>query len=138
MLAWLTFISATLAAAFGGRRAAQGWLYDRMDRRAARRSELAGWSRRGADTWTVHLAGPGSDPDASVTVVTPSPEQAARLRRYLEDHEYLSRNPTPAELQALDAAASGEAPLVRRRRIWRPRLRPSPRSGRAPAARRPG
>jgi hypothetical protein len=71
----------------------------------------------------VHLAGPGSDPDASVTVVTPSPEQAARLRRYLEDHEYLSRNPTPAELETLDAAARGDAaPAIRLRRAWRPRL----------------
>jgi hypothetical protein len=33
MLEWLTFISATLAAAFGGRRAVQGWLYDQVDRR---------------------------------------------------------------------------------------------------------
>jgi hypothetical protein len=76
-----------------------------MDRREARRADLAGWSAGGVDTWTVHLAGPDSDPGATVTLVTSSPDQAARLRRYLEEHEYLSRNPTPAELAALDAAA---------------------------------
>jgi len=27
------------------------------------------------------------------------------LRRYLEDHEHLSRNPTPAELETLETAA---------------------------------
>jgi hypothetical protein len=90
-----------------------------MDRREARRAELAGWSRGGVDTWTVHLAGPDSAPDATVTLVTPSPDQADRLRRYLEDHEYLSRNPTAAELEALDAAARGDtAPVLRRRRLW--------------------
>ena len=73
LLEWLIFVSATLGTAFGGRRAVQGWLYDRMDRRAARRSELAGWSRGGVDTRTVRLAGPGSDPDALVTLVTSSP-----------------------------------------------------------------
>jgi acylphosphatase len=119
MLEWLIFVSATLGTAFGGRRAVQGWLYDRAARREARRADLAGWSAGGVDTWTVHLAGPDTDPAAVVTLVTSSPEQAARLRRYLEEHEYLSRNPTPAELEALDAAARGDtAPVPRRRRLW--------------------
>jgi len=121
MLPWLTFISATLAAVFGGRRAVQGWLYDRMDRREAKRAELAGWSRGGIDTWTVHLAGPGSDPNATVTLVTSSPDQAARLRRYLEGHEFLSRNPTSAELEVLDAASRNGGEFVLGR-AWRPRL----------------
>jgi len=117
MLPWLTFISATLAAAFGGRRAVQGWLYDRTDRREARRADLAGWSRGGVDTWRVHLGGPDSDPGATVTLVTSGPEQAARLRRYLEEHDCLSRNPTSAELEVLDAVSQdgGElAPVLRR------------------------
>jgi hypothetical protein len=119
MLEWLIFVSATLGTAFGGRRAVQGWLYDRMDRRAARRSELAGWSRGGVDTWTVRLAGPGSDPGALVTLVRVIARPGRPLRRYLEDHEYLSRNPTPAELEAPDAAARGDtAPVLRRRRLW--------------------
>jgi hypothetical protein len=123
MLEWLTFISATLAAAFQGRRAVQGWLYDRLGRRAARRAELAGWSRGGVDTWTVHLAGPDSDPGATVTLVTSSPEQAARLRRYLEKHQYLSRNPSPAELETLDAASrDGDGLALRLRRARWPRL----------------
>src|SRR5260370_4363687 len=63
LLQWLTFVSATLAAAFQGRRAVQGWLYTRMDRRAARRSELAGWSRGGVGTWSVRPADPpGAQP----------------------------------------------------------------------------
>jgi hypothetical protein len=122
MLEWLIFVSATLGTAFGGRRAVQGWVYDRMDRREARRAELAGWSRGGVDTWTVHLAGPDSAPDATVTLVTPSPDQADRLRRYLEEHEYLSRSPTPAELAALDAAARAGGQVALRPRAWRPRL----------------
>jgi hypothetical protein len=123
MLLWLTFISATLAATFGGRRAVQGWLYDRADRREARRADLAGWSRGGVDTWTVRLAGPGSDPAATVAVVTRSPEQAGRLRRYLEEHEHLSRNPAPAELEVLDAASrNGGEIALRPRRAWLPRL----------------
>ena len=90
MLPWLTFISATLAAALAGRRAVQGWLYD---------------------------------PAATVTLVTSSPDQAARLRRYLEDHECLSRNPSPAELEALDAASRNGGEFVSvPRRAWRPRL----------------
>lgn len=100
-----------------------------MDRRAARRAELAGWSRGGVDTWTVHLAEPGSTPDATVTLMVctrdgqPSPDQADRLRRYLQEHEYLSRNPTPAELEALDAADRSDGELaLRPRRAWRPRL----------------
>jgi hypothetical protein len=84
---------------------------------------LAGWSSSGVDTWTVHLAGPDSDPDATVTLVTSSPDQAARLRRYLEEHEYLSRNPSPAELEALNAASrSGGELALRPRRAWHPRL----------------
>ena len=106
-----------------GDAAVQGWLYDRAARREARRADLAGWSRGGVDTWRVHLAGPDSDPGATVTLVTSAPEQAARLRRYVEEHDYVSRNPTSAELQALDAVSrnGGElAPVPRRAR--RPRL----------------
>ncbi len=123
MLEWLIFLSATLGTALQGRRAVQDWLYDRTARREARRADLSGWSRGGVDTWTVHLAGPDSAPDATVTLVTSSPDQAARLRRYLEEHEYLSRDPTPAELKALDAASrnSGELAL-RPRRAWLLRL----------------
>src|SRR6266498_3070746 len=92
MLAWLTFISATLAATFQGRRAVQGWLYDQLDRREARRADLAGWSRGGVDTWSVRIAEPGSpaktdapEHAAAVTVTVcdkhgqPSPLQADRL-----------------------------------------------------------
>lgn len=123
MLEWLTFISATAAAVFQGRRAVQGWLYDRAARREARRSDLSGWSSTGVDAWMVHLAGPDSDPDATVTLVTRSPDQAGRLRRYLEEHESLSRNPSPAELEALDAASRNGGEVVpMARRAWRLRL----------------
>lgn len=117
MLAWLTFLSATLAAGLQGRRAAQGWLYDELNRREARRADRAGWSRYGVDTWTVRLVAPDDEAvldviqrPATVTVTVcdggqPSSVQADRLRRYLEEHEYLSRNPTPAELEALEQAA---------------------------------
>ncbi len=119
MLAWLTFISATLAATFQGRRAVQGWLYDQLDRREARRADLAGWSRGGVDTWSVRIAEPGCpaktdapEHAAAVTVTVcdkhgqPSPLQADRLRRYLAEHGHISRAPGPAELDTLDQAAA--------------------------------
>jgi hypothetical protein len=127
MLEWLIFVSATLGTVFQGRRAVQGWLYDRADRREARRVDRAGWSAGGVDTWTAQL-GP-CDPDApqrsatvAVTVCgkdgTPSPDQADRLRRYLEEHDRLSRNPTPGELETLTAAArdGGRLDITRARR----------------------
>jgi len=60
----------------------------------------------------------------------PSSVQADRFRRYLEEHEYLSRNPTPAELEALEQAAQagGRLAITRARRS---RLLPTGR-GRLP------
>lgn len=126
MLQWLTFISATLAAGFQGRRAVQGWLYDQRERMEARRADRAGWSRAGVNTWTVRLAEPDSGLDAAqrtgtVTLTVhdqrgrPSPDQADRLRRYLEDHEHLSRNPTTGELETLETAAQEGGKLALRR-----------------------
>jgi len=112
----------------------QGWLYAQQDRREARRADLAGWSRGGVDTWTVRLA---ADPAAgvldaperlaAVTVTVcdqhgqPSPLQADRLRRYLENHEHISRNPSPGELDTLVRAAEDGGRLAltsaRRRRL---------------------
>jgi hypothetical protein len=130
LLQWLTFASATIAAGLQGRKQFQGWLYGHADRREARRAELGGWSRGGVDTWSVRLAEP--DPAQPLTTVTiavcdhdgrPSADQAVTLRRYLEDHEYLSRNPGPAELETLERAAKdGSGPALRgarRRRIGR-------------------
>jgi hypothetical protein len=129
LLEWLTFVSATLAAVFQGRRAVQGWLYDQWDRRDARRAELAGWSRGGVDTWIVRLAdlADQSDPSVRTAVVAvticdrdgrPSPDQADRLRCYLKDHQYLSRNPTSEELEAVEQASkeSGRLAITRPRR----------------------
>jgi len=143
--AWLTFASATLAAVFQGRRAVQGWLYDQRDRRGARRADLAGWSRHGVDTWTVQLAAAAAEAGldapqcpAAITVIVcdqhghPSPVQADRLRRYLENHEHISRNPGPAELAALDQAAKGGSRLALTR-ARRRRLVPVRRSRRAPS-----
>jgi hypothetical protein len=128
VLEWLTFVSATIAAVFQGRRAVQGWLYDQQDRRELRRVQRAGWSRGGVDTWTVRPADPDpSDRPATVTIEVcdrngnPSPVQADRLRRYLQDHNHLSRNPTPAELETLEAAGRETGELAMRRpRRWRP------------------
>jgi hypothetical protein len=126
MLEWFTFASATIAAVLQGRKQFQGWLYDQADRGEARRAELGGWSRGGVDTWSVRLAEPDpAQPLATVTIAVcdhdgrPSATAADRLRRYLEDHEYLSRNPGPAEMETLDRAAKdggGLAPRVARRR----------------------
>jgi hypothetical protein len=129
MLQWLTFISATLAAGFQGRRAVQAWLYDQRERRAGRRAELAGWSQTGVDTWIVQLAAAAAPADPAQRSATgtvtdcgrdsePDQNQADRLRRYLEDHQYLSRNPTPAELETLKRAAqdSGRLTVTRARR----------------------
>jgi hypothetical protein len=130
LLQWLTFASATLAAAFSGRRAVQGWLYDQRDRMEARRVERAGWSRGGVNTWTIRAVEPDGavlDPAQQAATVTllvsdprglPSAAQAAGLRRYLEEHEHLSRNPTPAELDTLDEAAAdgGRLAITRARR----------------------
>lgn len=80
------------------------------------------------DTWAVQLAEPDGEPDpaqrpATVTVSVcdkhgrPSPDQADRLRRYLEDHQYLSRNPTAAELEALEQARDEGSRLA----LWRGR-----------------
>jgi hypothetical protein len=125
LLQWLTFISATIAAGLQGRRAVQGWLYDQRDRRETRRVDRAGWSSTGVDTWIVRLAETDGDPDTSqrATTVTlticdrrgPSADQADRLRRYLEDHECLSRNPTPSELETLDQARDEAGKLAIRR-----------------------
>lgn len=131
LLQWLTFISATVAAVFAGRRAVQGWLYDQRDRREARRVDRVGWSAGGVDTWTVRLAEPDAGPGIGERPVTvtltvfdrrgPSADQADRLRRYLEDHEHLSRNPTPAELETLDKARDEAGRLaIRRGRGSRP------------------
>lgn len=116
LLQWLTFASATLAAR------SQGWLYDQRDRREARRAELAGWSQTGVDTWVATLAALAGPPQRTATVTVtvcgrdgePDHDQAARLRRYLEDHAYLSRNPTPAELE--EAAKDGRRLAIRRAR----------------------
>jgi hypothetical protein len=128
MLAWLTFISATLAAGFQGRRAVQGWLYDQRDRKEARHAARAGWSAHGVNTWTVQLAEPEGQPDpfersSTVTLTVcgqrgePSPDQADRLRRYLETHTELSRNPPPDELASLaEAARVGGRLAIRRAR----------------------
>jgi hypothetical protein len=79
--------------------------------------------------WTVHLAAADSAADARSATVTltvctrdgePSPDQADRLRRYLEEHRCLSRNPSPAELETLDAAGrNGGEVAPRPRRAWR-------------------
>jgi len=45
------------------------------------------------------------------------PTRSARLRRYLEDHQYLSRNPTAAELEALEQARDEGSRLA----LWRGR-----------------
>ncbi len=68
LLGWLTFASATIAAVLQGRKAAQGWIYDRQG--------------------------------------LPSADQADRLRRYLEEYDFLSRNPTPDELDVLEKATT--------------------------------
>jgi hypothetical protein len=113
LLQWLTFVSATLAAGFGARRAVQGWLYERRGRLDARRIRMLGWSQTGVDTWIVQAEEAASLPDptertATVTVTVcdrngqPSPDQADRLRRYLNEHDCLSRNPTADELHALE------------------------------------
>lgn len=102
-LQWLTFVSATLAAGFQGRRAVRGWLYDRRDRLEARRVRMAGWSQTGVNTWFVQLDESAANPDPSLRTATvtvsvrgkdgqPSPDQADRLRRYLEDNDCLSRS----------------------------------------------
>jgi hypothetical protein len=122
VLEWLTFVSATIAAGFQGRRAVQGWLYDQRDRWELRRIQHAGWSRGGVDTWTVWLADPDrSDRPSTMTIAVcdrngnPSPDQADGLCRYLEDHGHLSRNPTPGELETLEEAAREAGGLAMRR-----------------------
>jgi hypothetical protein len=45
----------------------------------------------------------------------PCPDQADRLRRYLEDNDVLSRNPTPAEFEMLDEATSENRALAFKR-----------------------
>ena len=128
LLQWLTFASATIAAGLQGRKQFQGWLYGQAARREARRAELGGWSRGGVDTWSVRLAEPDrAQPLTTVTIAVcdhdgrPSADQAVTLRRYLEDHEYLSRNPGPAELETLERAAKDGGALAIRR-AWRSRM----------------
>jgi hypothetical protein len=130
MLEWLIFASATLGTALQGRKQFQGWLYDQADRREVRRAELGGWSRGGVDTWSVRLAEPDpAQPLATVTIAVcdhdgrPSATAADRLRRYLEDHEYLSRNPTAAEMASIEQAGRRDGRLGVRR-SWRRRPRP--------------
>jgi hypothetical protein len=139
LLQWLTFISATIAAVFAGRKAVQGWLYARLDRIEARRAERGTWSRYGVDTWAVRLAEPGDEAvlDAagqsavlSITLVDhrgqPAAQQADRLRRYLEDHQHISRNMTPAELDTLEQVALGRLAVPRPRRLRLPEWRGAP------------
>jgi hypothetical protein len=56
VLQWLTFASATIAAVLGGRKAVQGWIYDRRDRLELKRVQRSGWSQTGVATWRVGLA----------------------------------------------------------------------------------
>jgi hypothetical protein len=113
LLQWLTFVSATLAAGFQARRSVQGWLYARRARVDAARIRMLGWSQTGVDTWIVQAEEPAAlaSPAERTATVTlrvcdrngrPSADQADRLRRYLNEHDYLSRNPTPDELHALE------------------------------------
>src|SRR5258708_13508797 len=104
LLGWLTFASATIAAVLQGRKAAQGWIYDRRDRMELKRVTRAGWSSTGVNTWQVGLANKAeTDSDGRPVTVTvlvlnkglPSADQAARLRRDLGQYDLLSRNPTP-------------------------------------------
>lgn len=78
---------------------------------------MLGWSQTGVDTWIVRAEEPAAMPDqgertATVTLTVcnrngqPSPDQADRLRRYLDEHDCLSRNPTVDELSALEHARS--------------------------------
>ena len=55
---------------------------------------------------TVTVCGKDGEPD---------PGQAERLRRYLAENDCLSRNPTPAELEALEQAAKDDGGLAIRR-----------------------
>jgi hypothetical protein len=48
----------------------QGWLYDRLDRREARRVRIAGWSQTGVDTWFVQLDESAAKPDPSQRTAT--------------------------------------------------------------------
>lgn len=129
LLGWLTFASATIAAVLQGRRAVQGWVYDRLDRMEVKRVTRAGWSAAGVNTWRVEVADePQTDSDGRPVTVTiavlsnkgePSPDQADRMRRYLEEHDSLSRNPTPSELEILEKATDESRAMAfkRARRI---------------------
>jgi hypothetical protein len=71
LLGWLTFASATIAAVLQGRRAVQGWTYDRRDRMELKRVTRAGWSSTGVNTWRVGLAEkPENDSDGRPVTVT--------------------------------------------------------------------
>lgn len=106
----------------GGRKAVQGWIYDRLELERVQRSD---WSQTGVDTWRVGLAEePAEDQDGRPVTVTiavldrkgePCPDQADRLRRYLGDHDFLSRNPKLAELEMLDEATSENRALAFKR-----------------------
>lgn len=126
VLQWLTFVSATVAAAFQGRRGLQGWLYDRRDHWERRRIERAGWSQTGVDTWVVRLADPHlSDRAATVTIAVcdrsgkPSPNQADRASPVLGGARRAQPEP--------DAGRAGGVGRGRPGSRW-PGVEPSPAS----------